>query len=175
MGVTMALKGPIAVLLVAALSGCAVARLATGVDAPDRSALRPGISKTEAEVLLGEPQRSWKTDRGIEYAVYRIYIGAKPQPGLAALTFIIDVGLAGMMEIFAAMAESRCKDLHPEEDLKYQECVGRFYESEPVNLLVSYDAQGTVLGLFNEFDELPPDGRSSKRPSSLLGEKDEPR
>ena len=158
----------IAVFLLATLAACSANRYLTGLDIPNLAALQPGISKKEAEVILGKPERTWITDLGIEYDVYATYVGSKPRPGAAAALVLMDVGTVGVLETVPAVMEKKCEESYPEHGKLYYECVTPIYGMKMVNVLVSYDKNNVVLGLFNEFDQLPLDGRSTKRPSVLL-------
>lgn len=145
--------GPLLFALV--LSGCAVAKIAEGRNGEDMSALKIGAPRTVVESQLGDPALEWKGDRGVTYAVYEFDRGVPPKPGLAAFGVFVDVATLGLFELLFAGADDD-KIFGPSED-------GR--------VLVSYGPDFRILGLFNEFDALPPDGRSTVRPSVLVGKK----
>lgn len=134
--------------LVAALPGCAVSTLARGTPGTDLSRLRAGMARSEVENLLGAPTRSWTTPAGVEYRLYRYDRGLAPNPADAAAVGFFDVISLGLWELFW--------ELDPPADMQPED------RSRSAYAAVSYDAQGTAVGVFldvGEFDTLPDDGR----------------
>jgi len=150
-----ALSWGIICLLLASLfqSGC-VAAVATfkGEPGKDISSVRPGISKQEAENVLGSPMREWITPQGIHYCVYSYDAGIPPSVGDAIIFAIAGIISAGLYDLYDATGLINTSKLKEGD---------RVIE----NIAISYDANDTVVGVFHhlgDFDVLPDDGRSEK-------------
>jgi hypothetical protein len=76
-----------------------------------------------------------------------IIAGRPPNMAAAAAAVILDLVTVGIFEFVAAIKEAT----RPLDHITY----GR--------IVISYDNRDVVLGIFDEFDELPPDGRSGPR------------
>jgi len=128
-------------------SGCAAWMLATGDNGSDMSTVQPGVSLDEAERLLRSPVTQWVSSTGITYRVYEYDTGSPPnllEAWHAAIFSFITMGIAEPFLISNEVARSR-------KELTYQR----------VN--VSVDAQGVILGIFDEFEKLPENGISGPR------------
>jgi len=147
----------VAVMLGLALSGCVAAKVAGGKDGADMSAITIGSARADVEARLGEPIRHWRGDSVVSYAVYEFDKGVPARPGRAAAVVAVDVLLLGLLEVMFV-------------DAKDEQIYG---PSVRARVLVSYDKKARVIGLFNEFDKLPPDGRSHRRPAVLTGAADD--
>jgi hypothetical protein len=68
---------------------------------------------------------------------------------------LMDVVSLGLFEAFEALANARGDS----------RSISKYMEDQhtKTRLVVSYDDQDIILGIFGEFDELPSDGRSSSR------------
>lgn len=139
----------VALALLVATSACAVVDYAQGEEGANVSAIRPGISRTQVEEILGRPERSWVADSGVRYSTYEFPAGIPPSPGGAVGMAVFDVLLLGMPEILFAS--------NPDHEAR--RTTGR--------IVISYDHQDIAIGQFDEFDELPADGRSTERPVVL--------
>ena len=131
------------------LQGCAVAKLAQGKPGADISRVKPGISMTEAEFHLGVPKREWTTRMGVRYRAYDYDAGVEGSMADAAAFAFMDVCTVGLFELFYA--------IDPLPDMP-----GRWRYG---HMAVSYDADGTVLGVFDQFGDfnrLPENGRKPK-------------
>jgi hypothetical protein len=125
-------------------SGCSVARLAVGKDGKDVSRIQVGTSREETESALGKQVKEWRSDTGVLYCTYEYDLGCKPAPGYAFVSLFMDVATLGIWEGFLSS--------------KLDEVCDHDFN----RVLISYDAQDRIIGLFREFDSLPPDGRSTK-------------
>lgn len=123
------------------LSGCTVVKAAAGKKGADIARVGAGVSRTEAETVLGKPLREWRAPSGILFRVYEYDAGCKPAPGDALAMLFMDVATAGLWEAFML-------------DL---ECDHTFHR-----VVIAYDAEERMIGAFREFDPLPPDGRPER-------------
>ena len=140
----------LALILSAGGAGCAVVRVARGEPGVDVRSVQPGVARTEAEAILGPPLRQWVSATGIRYCTYEYDAGRPPSVGEAVGWVILDVVMFGIFELVALWM--------PPEKV--------FGKNSSARLVLSYDERDVVLGVFNEFDELPPDGRSEPHPLS---------
>ena len=134
-------------LVAGLVAGCSVADSVNGVPGVDTSTIAPGVMRTEVESRLGAPVRSWVSEHGVRYSLYQFSIGVPPNGAATAAMVIMDVATAGIWEIFWAA----------NEDLRQA-------DRKSGRVVVSFDDKDVVLGLFDEFDMLPTDGRSDQRP-----------
>lgn len=110
----------------------------------DTSVIRPGVSAKLVESTLGAPRREWRNQNGVTFRLYEFNGGRPSFPGYALLAGVAAVGTLGVLEVPLANAV--------EEDKR----AGTDFI--PVRMIVSYDANDVVLGMFEEFDYLPADG-----------------
>jgi hypothetical protein len=128
-------------------AGCMVVQAAAGKKAAvDVTKIQPGLTRTEAEVVLGAPIREWKSPSGVTYRTYQYDSGRPPNFSEAAAGVFVDVFTLGLIE-FAVMVEGTS-----------------LLSNAMTRVVVSYDDQDVILGIFDEFDELPSDGRSGPQP-----------
>lgn len=106
----------------------------------------PGSTRAQTEATLGPPVREWTTSVGIRYTLYRYDAGVPPDPDMAVLTGIVDVGMLGALSAATALDEH-----------------GGLGPPRYALLAVSYGTDDRVLGVFEdvtEFTALPEDGRA---------------
>jgi hypothetical protein len=146
-------------LLILALAwvcaGCTVAQLAAGDKGTDITKIQPGRTRTEAEAVIKDPIREWKSSSGVTYRTYQYDSGRPPGVADAVAFGLMDVVSLGLFEAFEALANATGDS----------RSISKYMEDQhtKTRLVVSYDDQDIILGIFGEFDELPPDGRSSSR------------
>jgi len=132
--------------MVAFSTGCLAVKLATGEKGADVTAIQPGVTRANAEAIFGHPVREWTPSSGIRYITYNYDAGLPPNMTEAAAAGILDLMTAGIFEFVVAInAKPWILDHHTG------------------GVVISYDNRDAVLGIFDEFDELPPDGRSGHR------------
>ena len=136
----------VAILMVSFLTGCLAVKMAKGEKGADVTAIQPGVTRATAEAILGPPVREWTSSSRIRYSTYSYDAGRPPNMPVAVAVVILDLIFLGMFELQAAING----------------------EPPPLDhitdrIVTSYDDRAVVLGIFDEFDELPPDGRSGSR------------
>ncbi len=135
----------ITICLVLFLAGCTVQRAANGIPGVDTSSLRTGASREDVEKLLGPPLQEWQSIQGVKFGLYEF---AGPSDTATDTTFylLMDVISLGFVEVIQSLPAA----------------------GEPVltrtkiRMIISFDANGRVLGRFGEHDQLPPDGKPLK-------------
>ena len=137
-------------LLVAALlavlgTGCSAVELAKGRPHVDSSSLAPGVPRADVEARLGAPKRSWVSAEGVRYSLYAFDTGVLPNPVEAYRALILDIYYLGLPELLGTPK----------------------YNADTFRVVVSYDANDVALGLFDEHETLPTDGRSDRRPKAF--------
>jgi hypothetical protein len=135
-------------------SGCVMA-VATlkGEPGKDVSSIKPGISKQEAEEILGSPIREWITPLNIHYCVYSYDAGIPPSVADAAFFAFFGIITAGLYDLYEATGITKMNEM--------RERLDRVTEK----IAISYDANDTIVGVFGhfgDFDVLPDDGRAGK-------------
>jgi hypothetical protein len=130
----------------AMLAGCVVVRSWRGEKGADVSNIQPGTKRSEAETALGPPEREWVSPAGVRYALYEYNAGIPPHYGDALTAAVLDVVTFGVFEL---LAFNRDQGRHPGE-----------YDRRRPKVVISYNAHAIILGIFDESDELPPEGRS---------------
>lgn len=145
--VTLALR--IAVLLIASLvlHGCAVSRFLETRPGVDLTPVQAGAHRAQIEALLGTPSREWTTSAKVHYRLYQYDAGVEPNRSDAAAIVVMDIASLGLAELFWYMGD-------------YQGMSGRKLSRM---IAVAYDADGKVVGVFDnvtEFSVLPEDGRA---------------
>ncbi len=151
----------LAVTVFMLLAACGVADKLEPLAGTDVRPLRVGVPRAEAERVLESPFRQWSSEHGVSYALYEFDEGATPNYGDAVGIAIMDVITLGLFELFYAL------DPEGTFQARHDRTTGR--------VVVAYDEAGVVLGLFDEFAVLPPDGRSTERPVVLGGARPQPR
>jgi len=127
-------------------TGCFAVKLAKGEKGTDVTGIQPGVTRANAEAILGPPVREWTSSTGIRYTTYYYDAGLPPNMPDAAAAVIMDVISVGLFELFWAI-DKKPWILDHHTDV----------------VVISNDDRAVVLGIFDEFDELPPDGRSGPR------------
>jgi hypothetical protein len=133
--------------MVSFLTGCFAVKLAKGEKGTDVTGIQPGVTQANAEAILGHPVRKWTSSTGIRYTTYYYDAGLPPNMPDAAAAVIVDLITVGIFELVVAINEPKPWILDHHTDV----------------VVISYDNRAVVLGIFDEFDELPPDGRSGSR------------
>ncbi|MEO6308247.1 MAG: hypothetical protein ABIO96_06940 [Nitrospiraceae bacterium] len=129
------------------LTGCFAVKLAKGEKGVNVTGIQPGVTRANAEAILRPPVREWTSSTGILYTTYYYDAGRPSNMPEAAAVAIVDVISVGMFELVVAINEQQPWTLdHITE-----------------RIVISYNDRAVVLGIFDEFDELPPDGRSGFR------------
>lgn len=140
------------VLLTAILQqGCSVARDLKAEEGVDVSYIKPGISREEAEKVLGTPLREWVTESNIRYCVYKYDRGVPPRKGDAVYHAFMSVLSLGLTELFEMSAYSK----HVNKVVKEHH---RIYGQ----MAIAYDDNDTLVAVFDnfgDFDLLPKNGR----------------
>ncbi len=145
---TARLRTGLLVGLIAGLAaGCSVADSMSGEPGVDVSLVTPGATRATVESKLGSPVRSWVSEHGVGYSLYQFDIGVPPNAWTTAANVVMDIATVGFWEVA----------WETEEHLKQS-------DRKSGRVVVSFDEKGVVLGLFDEFDVLPDDGRSDQRP-----------
>jgi len=131
-----------------AWAGCAAVTLARGTPGADVSQIQPGVTRTQAEAVLGKPQKDWISPDGIHYFTYEYDTGRPPAIPDAAGFVFMDLLSLGLWEVLDAAHGHFIlnKTLPP---------------STSARVVISYDDSDVVRGIFGEFDTLPADGHSS--------------
>lgn len=138
------------ITMVSVLTGCSAVWYATGEKGVDVTTIQPDITRVEAEAILGKPLRSWTSPTGVLYCIYEYDSGRPPRKGDAVAALIVNIISLGTFDLFWTFMESG-------KDFEEKQGYGR----TTARVVVSYDHQDIILGVFGEFDELPPDGRST--------------
>lgn len=137
----------VVLLMVSFSTGCFAVKLAKGEKGADVTGIQPGVTRANAEAILGPPVRKWTSSTGIRYTTYYYDAGRPPNMPDAVGAVIMDLITAGIFEFVVAVNEPKPWILDHITD----------------RIVTSYDDRAVVLGIFDEFDELPPDGRSGPR------------
>ena len=136
----------VAALLAAFGTGCSVVELAEDHPGVDVSSIAPGVPRAEVERRLGLPDRSSTSAEGVRYSLYEFDNGV-PLNARHVAWAILSVVTIGLSEFGKSVQGINRRQ-------------GRVYD----RVVVSYDKNDIVLGLFDEFETLPTDGRSDRRP-----------
>lgn len=135
-------------LAIGACTGCYATKVWQGDKGDDVAALQPGVTRATAEAVLGAPMRAWTASTNIRYATYEYYAGT---PG-SSRGFILTIFSFGVIEIGYALNLVQYPDPGP---------MGRWMMVWD-RVVLAYDQRDVILGIFDEFDDLPPDGRSGQ-------------
>jgi hypothetical protein len=133
-------------MAIAAANGCSTVYMATGDKGADVTAVVPGASAQSVRDALGEPIREWRNERDVVFRLYEFDGGRAGHPGYALVSGLISVASLGLWEILMTKVIENEK----------RTGIGR----TRIRLVVSYDREASVLGVFDEFDDLPADGRN---------------
>jgi hypothetical protein len=137
--------GLAATILVMGCESMLSVRQARGEPGDDLGPIRSAATRTDVESRLGPAVRSWTTDLGVEYRLYRYDGGTPPDRG-AWLLLPIDVLTLGLPSLLDKTM--------PDDPLER--------EARTRTLAVAFDRAGSVLGVFvdvGDFTALPADGR----------------
>ncbi len=127
--------------------GCTSAYLLQGDAGANLTTIKPGVSATTATQVLGAPKREWRNTSGVLFRLYVYDGGRDSQPGMALFSGVMAIGTLGITEVMFNKAIDNDKALGRE--WKY-----------PARLIIAYGADDNALGIFEEFDYLPADGRN---------------
>lgn len=127
------------------LVGCSSAYMLAGAPGTDTASIRPGTTSQAVESILGKQQKEWRNRNGVTFRLYEFSGGRPSYPGYALVAGVAAVGTLGVLE--AVMSNAADNDQRLGRDII------------PVRMIVSYDQSDVVLGVFEEFDYLPGDGR----------------
>jgi hypothetical protein len=136
----------VVLLLVSFLTGCFAVKLVKGEKGADVTGIQPGVTRANAEAILGPPVRKWTSSTGIRYTTYYYDAGLPPNMADAAGAVLMDLMTVGIFELVVAINKKPWILDHIVD-----------------GVVISYDNRDVVLGILDEFDELPPDGRSGPR------------
>lgn len=137
----------VVLLMVSFSTGCFAVKLAKGEKGANVTGIQPGVTRANAEAILGPPVREWTSSSRIRYSTYSYDAGRPPNMPDAVGVVIMDLITGGIFEFVVAVNEPKPWILDHITD----------------RIVTSYDDRAVVLGVFDEFDELPPDGRSGPR------------
>lgn len=132
-------------LLALWLGGCSSAYMLTGSPGTNTASIGPGTTSQVVESTLGKQQKEWRNGHGVIFRLYEFSGGRPSYPGYALLMGVAAVGTLGVLEVVGSNAV--------DNDKRH----GR--DTIPVRMIVSFDQSDIVLGVFEEFDYLPADGR----------------
>ena len=141
-----ALRGTAIIAALAMLAGCVAVRSWRGEKGADLGNIQPGVKRSAAETALGLPLGESVSATGVRYALYEYNAGIPPHPGDAVTAALLDVVTFGIFEI---ITYKNTGWRHPGE-----------YDRRRIRVVVAYDTRDVILGIFDEANELPPDGRS---------------
>jgi hypothetical protein len=139
-------KASILSLTMLLLCSCTAVSALQGKPGLDISLVKAGMSRADAEQILGSPIREWVTSSGVTYGVYDYDAGVPPSGSEAGAHVFMDIVSLGAWELFGAFGKL------PEMRKREQ-------------MAVSYDIHGVVIRTFDHFgdlDALPADGRTDK-------------
>ena len=132
--------------------GCTVVQFAAGEKGADVTKIQPGLTRSEAEAVLGRPLKEWNSPSDVTYRTYKYDSGRPPNFADAAASAFMDIASLGLWEAIEAIGGTL--------KTKYMD-----QQRTTARLVISYDDQDIILGVFGEFEELPADGRSGPRQS----------
>jgi hypothetical protein len=130
-----------------ACSGCGAIELARGTPGIDVSQIQPGVTRAQAEAVLGKPKKDWISPDGVHYFTYEYDTGRPPNVPDAAGFVFMDLLTFGLWEVIDAANGHPIlnKTLSP---------------STSARVVISYDDGEVARGIFGEFDTLPANGQS---------------
>ena len=141
------------------LSGCTLAHAIKGEKQTDINIrpIKPGMTKYEAEAILGSPSDEWQVPSGVTYRVYTYYAGSRYDTRYVLGVAVMDISSLGLFE--AMVMPRQNADM-------IQGLEQRFKLTRRDQVAISYDSNEVILGVFrdfSEFDALPGDGLPSTR------------
>ena len=126
-------------------TGCTVVMLASGRKGKDVTGVKLGTARAEVEAVLGTPVREWRSAKGVFYCAYKYDCGCEPRPGDALACLFLDVAT-----VFVS------------EAVMWAELKQNKYPRDYNRILIAYNSNNRIIGIFEEFEALPPDGCSTK-------------
>ena len=135
------------------LYGCTSAIALRGAEGKDISSIQVGLSRGDAESILGSPVREWLTSENIRYCVYRYDGGVPPSDSDAIAYAFLNIISAGLFEFYETTGMTKLSNLE------------HAYRRVLHQIAVAYDNQDRIVGFFDNFgdlDVLPADGRSKR-------------
>jgi len=129
-------------------TGCVATQLAVGEKGADLAAIQPGVTRANAETLLGTSVKEWVSATGIRYASYNYDAGHPPRI-FEAVLFLTGGPMVELVYLARYFSGTMKED--------------QFFQHIMARIVIAYDDRDVVLGLFDEFDPLPPDSRSDPR------------
>lgn len=138
------------------IAGCSIPAALKGRPGADTSVVAKGSMRDDIEEAIGTPEREWQSIEGVTYCFYEFDGGIKPFSGRAIGWSLYDIATFGGLELAAAIDGN---DTFTDPD--------SLLGADRASLIISYDAEGAVLGVFNEGDQLPPDGIALPEDSTL--------
>ena len=139
------------IVAIGILSGCTVIKSVSRVKGVDPTPIQPGVTRIEAETVLGEPIRQWISEAGVRYRLYRYDDGHRPDLGIAGVFIFLNAITLGLHEVFAVVT--------PAGTTLRADMNRRTF----VPVILSYNEADIILGIFDEFAALPADGISGTR------------
>lgn len=139
------------------LHGCTTAAALRGEAGKDISAIKPGVTRSAAEELLGLPLREWTTPANIRYRVYRYDAGVPPSRSDAGAYIFLNIISAGLFELYEATGATDLSKPSADDSRRVWRQVA-----------IAYDPGDRIVGVFDNFgdlDVLPDDGRPPAPPS----------
>jgi hypothetical protein len=132
------------------LYGCTSAAALRGEEGKNTSSIQVGLSRSDAESILGSPVREWLTSENIRYCVYRYDGGVPPSDSDAIGYALMNAMSLGLFEFFEATGMSKLSNQYNSQRRVWRQ------------IAVAYDNQDRIVGVFDnfgDFDVLPADGR----------------
>ena len=120
-------------------AGCTVSKFAKGDPGVDVGQIEAGLTKKDAEAILGSPTRCWTGDQAVKYCLYHYDGGRPPRWDDASAALFMDVISLGLWELFSA--------IEPITDENYARVRS--------GIILSFDEADIVTGKFDEFAKLP--------------------
>jgi hypothetical protein len=133
-------------------SGCTVAQFAAGDNGVDLTAVQPSITQAHAEAVLGPAVNEWKATSRVIYRVYEYDAGRAPRIADAVAFGIMDVISLSLREAFEALANATGDSRSMKRYIDEHRTTAR--------VVISCDENDVIFGVFDEFEELPVDGRA---------------
>jgi hypothetical protein len=134
-------------------NGCTTVGALKGEEGIDISSIKPGMSKEEAERILGPPVRKWVTSDNINYCAYVYDAGIPPDAVNATAYFISTILTWGLFDLYEATGLAKETQEFNEKSRTYRQ------------MAIAYDANNIIINMFDnfsDFKELPSDGRTLK-------------
>ena len=137
-------------LLAGGLGGCS-AIYYLGEEGTNLTDIKADATVSQVDAKLGPPIREWKNERAVTFRLYS-YDAGTPADYPKSLTMgLIGLGTMGVTELLFALEKPTP---HNRLNAFYRPRVRLW-----ARMIVAFDANGVMIGLFQEFDYLPPAGR----------------